>query len=88
MAQAPTKPPKGKTPMIPHPLPAIRPKACEHEFVYLRSEEKNIGYDRDPLWLIQDVYFCEHCLTYKRVDVRKERLRSDSFERRVVENLV
>ena len=59
---------------------------CEHKFTYLRQEERNIGYDRDPLWLIQDVYFCEKCLSYKRVDVRKERPARDSFDRRIVEN--
>lgn len=34
---------------------------CEHRFVLIRQEEKNIGYDLDPLWLIQDVFFCEKC---------------------------
>ena len=47
--------------------------ACDHEFTFLRSEEQNIGYDRNPLYLVQDVFFCEKCLTYRRVDVRKER---------------
>lgn len=61
---------------------------CDHKFTYLRQEEKNIGYDRDPLWLIQDVYFCEKCLKYQRVDVRKERPARDSFERRIVEKFV
>ena len=61
---------------------------CEHKFIYLREEERNIGYDRDPLWLVQDVFFCEKCLKYQRVDVRKERPATDSFGRRVVEKLV
>lgn len=61
------------------------PELCDHKFTYLRQEEKNIGYDRDPLWLIQDLYFCEKCLTYKRVDVRKER--PSDFGRRIIENL-
>lgn len=60
---------------------------CDHKFTFLRTEKKNIGYDRNPLWLVQDVYFCERCLDYKRVDVRQERPGTDTFERRVVENL-
>lgn len=61
---------------------------CDHKFTFIRQEEKNIGYDRNPLWLIQDVFFCERCLEYQRIDVRKERDREDSFGRRIVENLV
>lgn len=64
-----------------------QPRPCDHKYVFHHQEEKNIGYDRDPLWLIQDVFYCEHCLKYERVDVRKERPRTDSFGRRVVERL-
>ena len=66
----------------------VREAGCDHSFVFLRAEEKNIGYDRNPLWLIQDVFHCQRCCEYKRVDVRKERDREDTFGRRIVENLV
>lgn len=53
----------------------------QHRFVYLRQEEKNTGYDRNPVYEIRDVYFCEGCLTYKRVHVRTEMPGTDSFKR-------
>jgi hypothetical protein len=57
--------------------------ACRHEFVFLRQERKNVGYDRNPTWLVEDVFFCEGCLLYRRVPVEKRTPRSDSFEERV-----
>ena len=44
----------------------------EHVWRFLRQEERNVGYDRNPTWQIEDVYFCEGCLEYGRVHVRTE----------------
>ena len=43
----------------------------EHKFVYLRQEKKNIGFDRNPRYLHEDVFFCERCLRYERVKVKE-----------------
>lgn len=53
---------------------------CQHKFVFLRQEKKNVGYDRAPEWLVEDVFYCEHCLEYKRVAVEKRIPRTDSFD--------
>ena len=44
---------------------------CQHKFVFLRQDEKNVGYTRNPVWVKQDVFFCEKCLEYRRKDVEK-----------------
>jgi hypothetical protein len=44
---------------------------CEHDFVWLRQERRNIGYDRNPTWLIEDVFHCRKCLEYRRLAVEK-----------------
>ncbi len=44
---------------------------CQHDFIFLRQETKNIGYDRNPTWIVEDVFFCSSCLEYKRVAVEK-----------------
>lgn len=58
---------------------------CEHKFVFLREENKNIGYDHTPKMLYEDVFFCEKCLAYKRVKTRLEEQRFDSFNMWVTE---
>lgn len=55
----------------------LKKVTCEHKFVFIRQEEKNIGYDRNPTWLIEDLFFCEKCLLYKRVAISKRHPRSD-----------
>jgi hypothetical protein len=67
--------------MNPPPPPVAN---CVHQFEFLRSEEINVSADRNPVWRIQDVYFCRSCLTYKRVDVREEVGSRESFGVRVV----
>lgn len=57
---------------------------CDHQFIFLRSEETNIGYDRAPKYLIRDVYFCQHCLIYRKLDVRHEVPSSAEFGKRVI----
>jgi hypothetical protein len=43
-----------------------------HQFTFLRQERRNVGYDRNPVWLVEDVFFCAACLEYRRVAVAKE----------------
>ena len=45
--------------------------ACQHEFVFLRQERKNVGADRNPIWLVEDLHYCRKCLEYRRVVVEK-----------------
>lgn len=45
--------------------------ACE------RQDERNVGYDRNPDWIIEDVYFCSKCLEYRRVDVMRRVPKND-----------
>lgn len=59
-----------------------------HKFIYLRQERRNIGYDRDPIWLVEDVYYCELCLIYKRVAVEKRHSRDGTSFNEFVERLV
>lgn len=54
-----------------------------HRYVFLRQEERNVGPDRVPEWLIQDIFYCEGCLTYASRDVRKEVPDRQSFGRLV-----
>lgn len=56
-------PPEGK-------IGATRPP-CAHKFVFLRQDQKNIGYDRNPTYIVEDLFFCEKCLSYKRIAVEK-----------------
>ncbi len=62
-------------------------EACDHKFVYSRQERRNVGYDRNPTWLVEDVFFCEKCLNYRRVAVEKRTPRTDSYDE-YVERLV
>ncbi len=50
----------------------------KHSFVFLRQEKRNIGYDRNPTWLVEDVYYCKECLEYCRVGVEKQTPKNDS----------
>lgn len=61
---------------------------CSHSFVWLRQERKNIGYDRNPIYGVDDIFFCQKCLEYRRVTIEKRRPRSDSFADEIVERLV
>jgi hypothetical protein len=61
---------------------------CEHQYEFLRQERKNMGFDRNPTWLVEDLFFCRKCLTYSRVAVEKRRPRSDSLTEDHVEKLV
>jgi hypothetical protein len=49
-------------PMIPIPPPL----PCQHSFIYLRQEDEREGGYRPNIKHF-DVYFCSHCLTYKKV---------------------
>lgn len=47
---------------------------CEHKYVFLRAEQTyELGYRR---WCHDDVYFCEKCLTYRKVQVEHEERRT------------
>lgn len=52
---------------------------CEHQYVYLRQEKKNEGYERNPHWVYYDVFYCERCLTYSSKSVRATRPATDHF---------
>lgn len=51
---------------------------CEHKFVFLRAEDVyETGYRQ---WCHDDVYFCEKCLDYRRIQIKhEERQRSYSW---------
>lgn len=55
----------------------------EHTYRFLREEEQNVRYDRNPTWHIFDVYYCENCLDYRRIHVRTEEPSHESFRRLV-----
>jgi hypothetical protein len=57
---------------------------CEHQYVFLRQEKHNIGYDRNPRWLVEDVFSCERCLTYQRVKVKETVPAVDHFGEQTV----
>jgi hypothetical protein len=57
---------------------------CEHQFVFLRQEETNIGYDRNPRWLYEDVFFCQRCLEYQRRRVKETVPAVDHFGEQTV----
>lgn len=61
---------------------------CEHRFIFLRQDKRNIGYDRNPTYLIEDIYFCEKCLKYQRVGIEKRTPKSDSYTEEYIERLV
>lgn len=46
----------------------------EHRFIFLRQENQTTKQwdDRVLERLVCDVFFCENCLTYNRVPVRRE----------------
>lgn len=56
---------------------------CDHCFVFLRQEKKNVGYDRNPTYVVEDLFFCEKCLEYKRIAVERRTPRTDSFDEHV-----
>lgn len=47
------------------------PKTCTHKFVHIRQEETETE-DYGPSgkgYTINDIFFCEKCLTYKKIAV-------------------
>ena len=68
----------------------MKPEPCKdhHNFQFLRQEKRNIGYDRSPVWQIEDLFFCASCLEYRRIIVEKRTPRSDSFTEEYVQRLV
>lgn len=56
---------------------------CDHKFEFLRSGKMNVHYERNPIWLHFDVFFCSRCLTYKNVPTRASTPSSESFYREV-----
>ena len=50
---------------------------CQHDFQFLRQEEKNVGFDRNPTYLLEDVFFCRKCLKYARKSVEKRVPKND-----------
>jgi hypothetical protein len=57
--------------------PPAEPECPGHEFLFLRQEKQNVGYDRNPEWIVEDVFHCKHCLTYRRVPVERQTERHD-----------
>lgn len=58
----------------------MKENPCEHDYVFLRQERKNVGYDRDPVWMVEDVFHCRRCLEYKRIAVERRSNRCGSTE--------
>ena len=61
--------------------------SCEHlndwhDFEFLRQEKTNVGFERNPLWRYEDVFYCKRCLQYKRVVVKHTVPRTDRFGER------
>ena len=44
---------------------------CAHNFVHLRSERVNIGYERNPTWSERDIFYCTSCLKYRTVELKQ-----------------
>jgi hypothetical protein len=61
------------------PCPPGMP-GCEHNWAHLSQDRRNVGFDRNPIWLVEDVFFCSKCLEYRRVGIEKRTPRSDGGE--------
>lgn len=63
-------------PTTPRPPPPISTKICAHKFVFLRQGyvDKEINRDQDER-TYTDVFFCEHCLEYRRIEAGKRDMR-------------
>ena len=57
---------------------------CAHQFVFLRQDKVNEGFDRNPRWAHYDVFFCERCLAYERIKVYETVPARDRFGEDVV----
>ena len=57
---------------------------CHHAFMFLRQERTNVGFDRNPRWLYEDVFFCERCLAYKRIPIKETAPSRDHFGEDIV----
>ena len=66
------------------PPPAL--PACEHNWTYLSQDKRNVSFDRNPVWLVEDVFFCSKCLEYRRKPIEQRTPRNDGGE--FVERLV
>lgn len=53
-------------------------KLCEHEYVFLRKEIVNEDGFR-PGRDVFDIFFCEKCLTYRKVFVQHEEQSRERF---------
>lgn len=60
----------------------------DHVFVWLRQERRNTGFDRNPVWLVEDVFCCSRCLEHRRVAVEQRTPKQDSFTEEHVVRLV
>lgn len=62
----------------------VQSDGCDqHQFAFLRQERRNTGSDRNPVFIVSDVFYCSKCLQRATVDVEKRTPRSDSFDERV-----
>ena len=61
---------QNKNPQTPRPdvTPASQ-AVCQHHFVFLRQETRNEGYERNSVWAVYDIFFCENCLEYRKRQV-------------------
>ena len=60
--------------------------AGNHDFRFLRQEERNVGYDRNPEYIVEDLFYCCKCLEYKRVKALRRVPKNDGGD--YVERLV
>jgi hypothetical protein len=56
-----------------------------HDFVFLREEKVNEGYDRNPRWAYYDVFHCRRCLDYQRVKTKETVNARDHFGEETVQ---
>jgi hypothetical protein len=59
-------------------------KECDHQFTFLRQERINEGYERNPIWVYYDVFYCARCVNYQRVKVKETVPSRDSFTEETV----
>lgn len=50
----------------------INKRACKHDYMFLRSEYQRVEGPFNYKYLQLDVFYCRHCLEYKRVVARDE----------------
>lgn len=52
--------------------PGVIKPECKHDYTFLRSEYQRVDGPFSTKYLQLDVFYCRHCLEYKRVIVRDE----------------